>query len=287
MADLNISPAGRRYGAHFSKPKASDLGFPAHLVKRVAEMPARAFLTGMVGAVKDQGSEGSCTAHGSCSLGERLYIRWKGTTPVFSPAFTYYLERKQEGTLDQGDCGAQVETSLIIPDPKAGGAGWCPLSDMPYTPGDIATAPTAAQIAAAGAFPGGAYHSLGNNIDNVKSCILSDYSCVIGISVYDSFESEGAASSGLIPYPNVNTESLLGGHETHAALGYDDAIQCPNAPHPGAVLCQNSWGTGWGCECPSGMLPTPTRGFYWMSYDFLLDPTLTSDIRMGHLGAAW
>jgi C1A family cysteine protease len=163
--------------------------------------------------------------------------------------------------------------------------GWCPLADMPYTPGNISTVPTAAQIASAKVFPGGAFHSIGNNIANMKSCILSDYSFVIGISVFDSFESDGAAATGLIPFPNVNAESLQGGHETHAGLGFDDTIQCPNSPNPGAVFCQNSWGDEWGCAC-RGALGTG-RGFYWLSYDYLLNVNITSDIRMGHLGLPW
>ena len=191
-----------------------------------------------------------------------------------------------EGTLAEGDCGAQVDTSLIVPDPKAGGAGWCPIGITGYTPGDITTPPSPAQLDAAKNYPGGARHTIGNNIANIKSCILSDYTCVIGISVYDSFESDSTAASGLIPYPSINTESLLGGHEMHSALGYDDEVQCPNAPNPGAVLTENSWGDSWGCLCPAPTLAT-RRGFCWMPYDYLMNPNLTSDVRMGHLGSAW
>ena len=284
--ELKLNRQGRRYGAFPSPPKASDLGFPSHLIVRSGEFPVRAFLTGKIGDVKDQGQQGSCTAHGSTSLGERLYRRWKGVAPQFSPAYTYYQERSLEGNLGNGDTGANVDSSLIVADPKAfKQGGWCDESVMPYNDSTAAldVAPSAAALASAALNPGGAYHSLGNNIANIKSCILSDYSFVIGISVYDSFESDEAAASGIIPYPNVNTESIQGGHETHAGIGFDDTVECPNAPNPGAVLCQNSWGTSWGAEYAAA----GTRGFYWLSYDFLLNPQFTSDIRMGHLGKAW
>ena len=264
-------------------PKASDLGFPSQLIKRVANIPSKAYLTGNIPKVKDQGAQGSCTAHGSCSMGERLYSRWQKKEYIFSPSFTYYLERQKEGTLSQGDCGAQVSTSLQVPDPKAGGVGWCPLSVMPYDEDVFNVAPNQAQLDAAKANPGGAYHTLGNNIENIKLCILSDYSFVIGINVYDSFESDAAAETGLIPFANINTESLQGGHEVHAGIVYDDSVHCPNSPNPGAILVENSWGTGWGTKAPQ----SGERGFAWISYDYIMSTNLTTDIRMGHLGSAW
>lgn len=284
--DLFLSPGGRRYGAHFGPPKADDLGFPSHLVVRKGDWPKVAFLTGTIGPRTDQGQTSMCTGEGSKKLGERLYRRWKNQSPVFAPEFTYYLERKFEGTLSDGDCGAQVDTSLTVPDPAAGGIGWCPVNVTGYTPLDVTTEPSPAQLEAAKSYPGGARHTIGGIIANIKSCILSDYSGVVGVSVYESFESEETANSGLIPFPNINRESLLGGHEMHSLLGFDDSIQCPNSPNPGAVLTENSWGDQWGAKCPAVNLASG-RGFAWLSYDYLMDRRLTSDVRMGHLGRAW
>lgn len=281
---LQPSRAGRRYGAFPSPPLASDYGFPAHLARVAGPFPVRAQLSGAIGPVKNQGSQGSCTGHGSTSLGERLYRRWKGATPIFSPAYTYYAERQLEGTLADGDCGANVVSSVIVADPNAaGGSGWCPLAYMPYDDTVCNLAPNPTQIAAAKEFPGGAYHSIGNNIANIKSCILSDYSFVIGLSVFESFEDDSTAASGLIPYPNVEQEQLVGGHEMHSGIAYDDTIQCPGSPNPGAVLTQNSWGTQWGTTAPQ----SGERGFAWISYDYLMDKTLMSDVRLAHLGKPW
>jgi hypothetical protein len=286
MPELSVSRAGRRYGAHFSPPKATDAGFPSHLVVRTGDWPKIAFLTGTIGPRTDQANTGQCTGEGSKKLGERLYRRWKDQSPVFAPEFTYYLERQTEGTLSQGDCGANVDTSLVVPDPVAGGVGWCPVDVAGYTPLDIVTPPSVAQLAAAKLWPGGARHTIGNIIANIKSCILSDYSCVVGISVYDSFEEDSTAQSGLIPFPNLDVEQLQGGHEMHSALGFNDDIQCPRAPNPGAVLTENSWGDGWGMICPAKNLATD-RGFCWLAYDYLMNFNLTSDVRMGHLGKPW
>jgi hypothetical protein len=217
-------------------------------------------------------------------MGEFLY-RKVGKSPIFAPEFTYALNRMREGTFSQGDVGANVRTSVEVPDPKVGPGcvGWCPVEVPGYTPYDITTPPSAAQLAAAKPWPGGAFHAIGNNIVNMKSCMVSGYTFVIGIGVYDSFEEDSVAASGIIPFPNLNTESLQGGHEELAGLGYDDTIQCPNSPNPGAVLLQNSWSEQWGAKHPA----TGVRGYEWLSYDYLMSPSLTSDVWMDHLGKAW
>lgn len=277
----HVTRAGHYLGAFPSRANPKDLGFPAHLI-RPGEFAPRAQLTGTIGHVKDQKQQGSCTAHGATSEGERLYRRWKGQSPIFSPAFHYYMERKIEGTLAQGDCGAAVNTSLIVA--ENGGSGFCLESFMPYNDSDYSTPPSALAIASGAEYPGGSYHSIGNVIANIKSCINSDYSFVIGIAVYDSFEDPKAAASGLIPLPNPGVESLDGYHEVHAGMAYDDTIQCPGAPHPGAVMFQNSWGTSWGIKCP---ISDDAGGFAWLAYDYLMSPTFTTDVRMQHLGKAW
>lgn len=290
---LHVNSVGRRYGAFPSIPKASDHGFPSLLV-RASAAPVRAFLTpGASGLslidslppIKDQSDKGMCTGEGSCSMGERLYRVLKSAKVLFAPEFIYALERMREGTFSQGDVGAMVDTSLQVADPNVGigCVGWCPTDVPGYTPYDITSPPSAAQLAAAKLFPGGAYHSIGNNIANMKSCVLSNYSGVIGISVYDSFEDESTATSGLIPYPNLGVETIQGGHEMHSLLGYDDSIRCPNSPNPGAILTQNSWSEQWGAKHPQ----TGVRGYCWLSYDYLMNTHLTSDVRMGHLGKAW
>jgi hypothetical protein len=292
---LTLSKGGRLYAAFPSPPKATDNGFPSHIALRVNEFPVRAALTGAIGPRKDQAQTGMCTGEGSSNLGERLYRRPEAGFPngrapdvILAPEFTYYLERVNEGTIDQGDVGAMVDTSLIVPDPAAGGAGWCPIDVPGYVPLDIVTPPSALQLEAAKKYPGGARHTLGNSIANIKSCILSDYSCVIGIAVYDSFEDPTTVASGLIPFPNVDAEQQIGGHEMHSGLAFDDTVQCPNAPNPGAVLTENSWGVEFGIAPPDWAANLGTeKGLCWMPYDYLLSFILASDVRMGHLGKPW
>ena len=266
MIELPISPAGRRYGAKASVTDHRDKSLLFSRVKAPKIIPPSFGIEEFCGAVKDQGSQGSCTGHGACSLNEFITRKFRPKlAPTLSPSFVYYLERQMEGTLGQGDCGAMVRTSVQV----LAQFGACLLVEELYDPNDFSTAPTALEIQDGAFYRLGSYVSIGNNIMAMKASMLSGYPFVIGISVYDSFESDAAAASGLIPYPNVTTENLLGGHEVLCGVAYDDSIVCPNSPNKGAFKFQNSWGTSWG-----------NKGFGYISYDYLADVNLTSDVWM-------
>lgn len=298
--EYKLSRTGRVFNAMASKPNPNENGFPAHLVRQAAPFPPQGVVGGtLISTRADQLTVGCCTGEGSTRMGNRLYRTYGPTlkipvraedVPDFDPLFTYYLERQKEGTLEQGDCGAQVVTSLEVADmnPGAAGFGWCPAS-RPFDVRNVNVAPTPAQLAAAKLWPGGAFHNLGNSIANIKSSILSKpfgYTGVVGINVYESFEDDTTAASGLIPYPNLEREQQVGGHEMHSYIAYDDTVHCPNSPNPGAVLTENSWGPYWGAD-PGKFQVAKGRGFCWLSYDYLANPNLASDNRMAHLGRAW
>jgi hypothetical protein len=71
----------------------------------------------------------------------------------------------------------------------------------------------------------GAYHAI-KNVQDMKACFASGYGFIAGFSAYDSFESNKTAASGLMPVPNLQTESLLGGHEV---FFMGTTMQCPGA----------------------------------------------------------
>ena len=81
---------------------------------------------------------------------------------------------------------------------------------------------------------------------------------VVGIVVYESFESDTVAKSGYVPMPNVTSEAMLGGHAV-LCVGYNDIKK--------VWIMRNSWGTSWG-----------DRGYFYLPYAYLLDNTLTSDL---------
>ena len=75
-------------------------------------------------------------------------------------------------------------------------------------------------------------------------------------AVYQSFESETVAKTGVVPMPSSH-EQVLGGHCV-VAVGYDDGKR--------QFTIGNSWGTGWGLN-----------GYCLMPYEYPINPRLASD----------
>jgi C1A family cysteine protease len=74
--------------------------------------------------------------------------------------------------------------------------------------------------------------------DTFKAVLSGGKYICFGFTVYESFESQAVAESGIVPLPRRG-ERVLGGHEV-VAVGYlilDGKLY---------FICQNSWGTGWG-----------------------------------------
>jgi len=80
-----------------------------------------------------------------------------------------------------------------------------------------------------------------------------------GFSVYDAFEGDDVAKSGIVPLPSRG-QKVKGGHEV-LLVGY-----LKDEPNYGLV--RNSWGTDWGL-----------KGYFLMPWAYLLDTHLASDFR--------
>ena len=91
----------------------------------------------------------------------------------------------------------------------------------------------------------------------IKSAIADGYPVVCGIDVYSSFESEETLKSGIIPVPNPEKESLLGGHCV-ALYGYNDEKQ--------VFIMMNSWGTDVG-----------QQGWFTIPYSYISNPAFARD----------
>jgi len=85
---------------------------------------------------------------------------------------------------------------------------------------------------------------------------VSGYPFVFGFTVYQSFESQQVASTGVVPMPSPS-EQTVGGHAV-MAVGYDDSQQ--------QFIVRNSWGTGWGMA-----------GYFTMPYAYLIQSNLSDD----------
>jgi hypothetical protein len=147
---LTLSPANRRYGRHKPEPLPVSM-----MITREKVTQTVVDLRKWCGPIKDQGQEGSCTAHSGTSGGEWVYRKYLDKQPIFSPAYLYAKELQANGNFpnDDGSDGTTLCQMIIA-------NGLCPESDDPYVAGDI-VAPTAAQDAdAAQNKQMGAYHGL-------------------------------------------------------------------------------------------------------------------------------
>ena len=80
------------------------------------------------------------------------------------------------------------------------------------------------------------YQRVAQNLNQLKGALAAGFPVVIGFTVYDSFESDEVAKTGVMPMP-APAEHVLGGHAV-LVVGYDDASQ--------RFRVRNSWGTSWG-----------------------------------------
>lgn len=267
---LIVSPGGRRYGAHRSKVDHRDFGMAMFFANRIPPpLPAKVNLDEFLGPVKDQGDLGACTAFAGTGMAEFLFRKYKGIAPVLSPLELYWLERQHDGTLADGDTGSTGASLTWVLNKK----GVCLESTDPYNPGTFETAPTAAQLAEGLNYQLGPYHSV-SNVQDMKVVLAMGYVLPMGFTVYESFESNAVARTGLMPMPNESSEQILGGHEP-LIKGYDDTIQCPGAS-VGAFSVRNSWGSAWGI-----------KGDFWFPYQAVTDPNIFMDAKVQHFGSQW
>ena len=197
--------------------------------------------------VYDQGQLGSCTAQGIAAAVE---FDSPGTMP--SRLFMYYEERRMEGDINQ-DGGAEIRDGFKVLNTE----GICPETLWPYDEAMFAVKPPKKCYRAALLERSVLYESLDNtDLGQLKGCLASGFPFVFGVTVYDSFESDVVAASGIVPMPD-SSESVLGGH-CMMCVGYDDTTS--------TFIVRNSWGTSWG-----------QKGYCTMPYAYLTNADLASD----------
>ncbi len=238
------------YGWMPDVPDQRDLVFAA---ARVAALPPSVDLRPGCPPIYDQGQLGSCTANAIAAAIQFEQIRQKAPTP-FTPSrlFIYYNERVMEHTVGQ-DAGAQIRDGIK----SVNHVGVCPEPDWPYVITNFATKPPARAFKDAPLGKAVTYQRVVQTLDQMRGCLAGGFPVILGISVYESFESPQVAKSGVVPMP-ATSEKLLGGHAI-LAVGYNDAKQ--------RFVMRNSWGTSWGMQ-----------GYFTIPYAYLTDSNMCDDL---------
>jgi C1A family cysteine protease len=238
------------YGWMPDVPDQRDLVFAAG---RVGTLPPSVDLRPSCPPVYDQGQLGSCTANAIGAAIQYEQIRQKEAKP-FAPSrlFIYYNERVMEHTVGQ-DAGAQIRDGMK----SVNKIGACPETDWPYVIANFTRKPPPGTFKDAPLGKAVLYQRVIQTLDQMKGCLAAGFPIVLGISVYESFESQQVAKSGVVPMP-ASSEKLLGGHAI-LAVGYHDTDQ--------RFIMRNSWGTSWGM-----------KGYFTIPYAYLTDSNLCDDL---------
>jgi len=252
-----------RYGWVPDLPDARDHIYAAPQIA-LAALPPSADLRSGCPPVYDQGRIGSCTANAIAGAFE-FDLRKQGLSDfVPSRLFIYYNERAMEGHV-QSDSGAQIRDGVK----SVATLGVCSENEWAYD-----DTPAASD---GGPFPPGAreaerpppqcyqdalksrvttYRRVLRDLNQMRGCLAAGDPFLFGFTVYESFESQDVARSGVASMPQAG-EQVIGGHAV-LAVGYDDSTQ--------RFTVRNSWGPDWG-----------QGGYFTLPYAYLTTRGLSSD----------
>jgi C1A family cysteine protease len=90
----------------------------------------------------------------------------------------------------------------------------------------------------------------------MKVCLATGFPFVFGFAVYESFQTQEVARTGIVNLPDKK-ESMLGGHAV-VSVGYEDKLK--------RFIVRNSWGNDWGI-----------KGYFTIPYQYLEDRDLSDD----------
>ena len=253
----NFGKLNRKYGWKPSLPDFRDEKFamPAHL--DAVTLPTSVDHRPQCPPVYDQGDLGSCTANSAAGNVQFLLMKEKKENFVPSRLFIYYQERVLEDSVNE-DAGAALRDGFKVLS-KFGS----PHETLwPYNTSKFKVKPPKAAYADGLKHPLVKYAKVDNtNLQLMKAALAAGYVISGGFTVYESFEDDAVAKTGVVPMPGKN-EQTLGGHAI-LVVGYDDAKKW--------YIVRNSWGPSWG-----------DKGYFYMPYDYFSNPDLADDFWVGH-----
>lgn len=203
--------------------------------------------------IYNQQQIGSCTGNGGARI--LSYSRKKRYNlprfEMFSRLFIYANERLLEGTFGS-DNGASIRDCIKVLASK----GACYEQYFLYSPSNLYVIPSQQDYTQGAEFKIPYYARVNRTINDFKTVLVEKGCIIIGFTVYESFEGEPIARTGIMTMPTA-TEKPLGGHCV-VIVGYDDTKQ--------AFIVANSWGTAWG-----------DKGYFYMPYEYILNANLSTD----------
>lgn len=242
-------PDNKYYGWRPDTPDKRDIYYR---VARAVPIPEKVDLSREMPPCYDQGNLGSCTGNMAAGAIHHRFLKSHQNVGIPSRLFIYYLERELEGTV-ASDAGAEIRDAIKV----VNHWGVPPEWQWAYDIRKFAQKPPAKAFRGAIKNLVTQYERIADgDLNAMKVALSQGYTICFGFSVYESFESNEVASSGVVNMP-LRGEKMVGGHAV-LAIGYDETQE--------RFLVRNSWGTDWG-----------KKGNFTMPYEYLHDPDLSAD----------
>lgn len=240
------------FGWHPSRPDQRDYLYTVS-PQRVTTLPPSVDLRPKCPAIVDQGPLGSCTENAGAALIQYDEMQKNEAAPLMpSRLFMYYNARALEGTI-ASDAGSSVRDFFRA----VATWGYPAEACWPYVITQFAVQPPQACYQQAITNRKILYQRVPQVLQQLQGVLAMGLPYTLGFTVYESFESAQVAQTGIVPMPDPN-EQTLGGHCVDV-VGYDTSKSW--------WITRNSWGTAWG-----------DQGYFYMPYQYFLDPNLSGDI---------
>lgn len=236
------------YGCIPDLPDQRDRKFmfsPAQALMPTSALPASVDLREWLPPVMDQGSLGSCTAHGVTAALRYNWINNDQPDIPLSRLALYYDSRMLEGSV-ASDSGAQIRDVI-----KVAAKGVAREALWPYDLTKWSERPPQEAYKDAPLHEAIEYRRVDVSARAIKTALFTGRPVIVGVTLYASFESDSVAATGVVPMP-AKHEHVVGGH-CLLVWGYGQ--------RPGFFSVRNSWGESWGhkgdCFFPEAYLSSP------------------------------
>jgi len=237
----------------------------SHLLKIVhrsvaANLPPSVDFSNLVPYVADQSELGSCASEAACYLMKIWEMKQQPSSaqrPAIlpfdpSPMFQYWNARVLvEGDPVDQDTGTTIYDSISATKRY----GICSLTSWAYDISKFAVQPPENCYLEAAKHKSSSLFAIPQQLTSLKSYLSQRIPIMAGFQLYQSFQSDAVAASGMVPLPGPN-EPYLGGHAL-VLVAYDDAKSL--------FKFVNSYSGSWG-----------QSGFGYFPYAYVLNMQLAS-----------
>lgn len=246
----------KRYGWAPDPPDHRDLKFNLSRAARGA-LPPTVDPRANQPPIRDQGELGSCTGHGMAATLECGNVRNGEPLVPLSRLMAYYNARRLDGTTAY-DSGASIRSVVKA----AARWGCCPEDCWPYDIAKFMDQPSRRCYSEARSSLVLKYERVAQDRDALRAVLAAGLDIVFGFTVYESFEDEYTARTGIVRMPGRG-EHAISGHCVRA-IGYTD-VALPDVPAR-HFICANSWGSDWGL-----------KGYFALPYEYMISDDLAAD----------